>query len=73
MCLLDDASSRRRRTLLGIGLLCLSMSLLSQAANLSFGLSAAVLDAVRGLLLGFAIALLLISAIAARRGRCARG
>lgn len=64
MC--QPISDRKSRRLLQIGSICLVLALLSQALNLSFGLSPIPLHFLRGLLLGVAI----VTNLAAVRLRC---
>ena len=68
MCLSTDAD-RRPRTLMSIGMLCLSLSVGSQSLNLTFGLSPNPLHFLRGLLLGMSIAFNLHAVLLLRRGQ----
>jgi hypothetical protein len=61
MCLSIDETGRRPRVLLSIGMLCLAISLGSQAFSLSFGLAPAPLHFLRGFLLGISVSLTLIA------------
>jgi hypothetical protein len=77
MCLIANAhgnepASRRYRTLLVIGSLCLVLALTSQSLNLAFGLPLTPLHFLRGLLLGFSIAVNLGAVLVARRRRLFR-
>ena len=65
MCLSIDETGRRPRVLLSIGMLCLAISLGSQAFSLSFGLAPAPLHFLRGISLVFNIVSLTL--IARRR------
>jgi hypothetical protein len=61
MCLSIDETGRRPRVLLSIGMLCLAISLGSQAFSLSFGLAPAPLHFLRGFLLGISLVFNIVS------------
>jgi NO-binding membrane sensor protein with MHYT domain len=70
MCLLNsDPQNRRYRALYVISSLCLAVALGSQSLNITFGLSANLVHFLRGVLLGFYIAFMFGTALAARRNR----
>ena len=68
MCLPTlESRSRRSRILLSIGMFSMALALGSRSLNLTFGLSANLLDFSEGLLMGLSIACNLGSLLFARR------